>query len=296
MTRTRVLVLLCLFAASLPLLAPVAAKALTNVPGFTATYESTNAAGVASFSVIAAEDGPGPQALRVLRPAKPAPGVAHNFLFVLPVEPGLGTQYGDGLATVEATGDQDADDLTVIEPTFADMPWYADSTTDANYRYESFMTSELLPWVRANLSTTGHEKVWLLGFSKSGLGAQDLLLKHPTLFTLAASWDFPADMASDAEFGPTEEQEYGTDANYQANYRLTAAFASAHEAPFAGGPARIWIGGYHLFQSGVADYGSLLTSDGIPHMTEAPTQMAHRWDSGWVPLALAALAQMSPEA
>ena len=40
----------------------------------------------------------------------------------------------------------------------------------------------------------GTEQNWLIGFSKSGLGAQDLLLKHPDLFAAAASWDFPADM------------------------------------------------------------------------------------------------------
>ncbi len=30
----------------------------------------------------------------------------------------------------------------------------------------------------------------------------------------------------------------------------------------------------------------LLTSEGIQHSTEVPTEMAHRWDSGWVPLVL----------
>ena len=292
MKRTPVLLALCLFAASLPLLAPAAAQALTSIPGFTATYEGTNAAGVAMFSVVAANDGPGPQALRVLLPAKPAPGVAHNFLFVLPVEPGLGAQYGDGLATVEATGAQNADNLTVIEPTFADMPWYADSTTNPDYRYESFMTSELLPWVRANLSTTGHEKVWLLGFSKSGLGAQDLLLKHPGLFSVAASWDFPADMTSTDAYGSTEEAEYGSEANYADNYELTPSFVAAHKAPFTTAD-RIWVGGYALFQKDVTDYGALLTTAGIEHMTGVPVQMVHRWDSGWVPDALAALEQLS---
>ena len=57
------------------------------------------------------------------------------------------------------------------------------------------MTSELEPWVKANLATTGTEQNWLIGFSKSGIGAEDLLLKHPDLFTLAATWDFPADMS-----------------------------------------------------------------------------------------------------
>ena len=260
--------------------------------GFEAHYLSTDANGVESYDMISAFDGYGPQILRVLQPTDPAPGVAHNFLFVLPVEPGLGTSYGDGLATVEAANAQNEYNLTVIEPSFAIDPWYANNPDDPNLQYETFMTSELEPWVKANLATTGTEQNWLLGFSKSGLGAEDLLLKHPDLFTLAASWDFPADMPNYAEFGTSSEAEYGTDANYQANYRLTAAFLSAYEAPFTGSD-RIWIGGYSRFETDVSDYGSLLTSAGIAHTTETPTSMAHRWDSGWVPLALSALEQES---
>ena len=63
------------------------------------------------------------------------------------------------------------------------------------------MTSDLVPWVTQNLSTTGHEQNWLIGFSKSGIGGQDLILKHPDVFTLAATWDFPADMSSYGQFG-----------------------------------------------------------------------------------------------
>jgi hypothetical protein len=260
--------------------------------GFEAHYLSTDANGVESYDMISADDGYGPQILRVLPPTNPVPGVAHNFLFVLPVEPGLGTSYGDGLATVEAANAQNQYNLTVIEPSFAIDPWYANNPNDPDLQYETFMTSELEPWVKANLATTGTEQIWLLGFSKSGLGAQDLLLKHPNLFTLAASWDFPADMANYAEFGTISTAEYGTDANYQANYRLTAAFLSAHKTPFTGSD-RIWIGGYSKFETDVSDYGSLLTSAGIAHTTETPASMAHRWDSGWVPLALSALEQES---
>ena len=260
--------------------------------GFAADYLSTASDGVESYDMISADDGYGPQILRVLRPTDPAPGVAHNFLFVLPVEPGLGTSYGDGLATVQAAGAQNQYNLTVIEPSFAINPWYANNPDDPDLQYETFMTAELEPWVKANLATTGTEQIWLLGFSKSGLGAQDLLLKHPSLFTLAASWDFPADMPNYAEFGTISTAEYGTDANYQANYRLTPAFLTTYKTPFTG-TDRIWIGGYSKFQTDVSDYGALLTTEGIAHTTETPTSMAHRWDSGWVPLALSALEQES---
>ena len=85
---------------------------------------------------------------------------------------------------------------------------------------------------------------------------------------------------------------YGTSANFQANYRLSAAFLDAHKAPFVG-TDRIWIGGYNVFQTDMTYYDSLLASEGIAHSTETPTAMAHRWDSGWVPIALAALEQES---
>jgi hypothetical protein len=90
------------------------------------------------------------------------------------------------------------------------------------------------------------------------------------------------------EYGTNSSDSYGTDANFQANYRLTAAFLAARAAPFQANN-RIWIGGYQLFQQDMADYDALLTAQGIQHTTETPTAMTHAWDSDWLPIALAAL-------
>ena len=261
---------------------------------FSPQYESTDANNIQYYSFTSADDGDGPQTLRVLVPTHPAAGVADNFLYVLPVEAGLGDVFGDGLETLAALDAEDQYNLTIIEPTFAIDPWYANNPNDANLQYETFMTQDLEPWVKANLSITGTEQNWLIGFSKSGIGAQDLILKHPDLFQLAASWDFPADMSSYDELGTDPAANYGTDANFQANYRLTAAFVGAHAAPFLTNN-RIWIGGYFYYQTDVADYDALLTSEGILH-TDGPSQsMAHNWGSGWVPEALAALYQDSTQ-
>ena len=260
--------------------------------GFEVHYLSTDANGVESYDVISANNGPGPQVLRILRPTNPAPGVPHSFLYVLPVEAGLGNVFGDGLQVVQGLDAQDKYNLTIIEPSFGIDPWYADNPNDPDLRYETFMTQELVPWVQKNLATSGTEQSWLLGFSKSGLGAQDLILNHPDLFTLAASWDFPADMSDYGGPGSDPGANYGTDANYQANYRLTASFVDARKAPFQASN-RIWIGSYSLYPTDVSDYDSLLTSEGMLHTTETPQNMAHRWDSGWVPIALAALRQDS---
>lgn len=66
------------------------------------------------------------------------------------------------------------------------------------------------------------------------------------------------------------------DANFQANYRLSASFLSAHKGSFTGAN-RIWIGGYSAFGQDVTDYDALLTQQGIAHTTETPTAMAYRW-------------------
>jgi hypothetical protein len=182
--------------------------------------------------------------------------------------------------------------VTIIEPTFGIDSWSANNPNDPRLQYETFMTQELVPWIKQNLATTGSEQMWLIGFSKSGIGGQDLILKHPDLFTLAASWDFPADMATYDGLGSDPAANYGTDANYQANYRLTQAFVDARKAPFVANN-RIWIGGYALYQGDMTDYDNLLNTEGILHSTETPTSASHRWDSGWMPLAMAALYQDS---
>jgi hypothetical protein len=256
--------------------------------GLQVQFLSTDASGVQTYQMTSADNGPGPEYLRVLQPSNPAAGVAHNFIYVLPVEPGEGTTFGDGLQVIQSLNLQNLDNLTVIEPSFGIDPWYADNPLNASSQEDTFMATDLQPWVKANLSTTGSEQHWLIGFSKSGIGGQTLILRHPDKFTLAASWDFPADMSAYDEFGTSSGASYGTDANFQANYRLTAAFLAAHAAPFQANN-RIWIGGYQVFQQDMADYDALLTAQGIQHSTETPTAMTHTWTSGWVPIALAAL-------
>ena len=110
------------------------------------------------------------------------------------------------------------------------------------------------------------------------------------MFTLAASWDFPADMSSYSQ-GDGSAISFGTEANFQANYRLTPAFLNAHKAPFLRNN-RIWIGGYSLFRQDIWDYGTLLASDGIAHTTETPHLCATHLNIGGS-IALAALYQES---
>jgi hypothetical protein len=257
-------------------------------------YLGTDANGVDTYSAVSSDNGHGAQTIRVLRPTNPAAGVAHGFLVTLPVHAGSDdTTFGDGLDTARSLNAQNQYNLTIIEPSFGIDPWYANNPNDPAEQEETYLTTDLMPWAKQNLASTGTEQTWLIGFSKSGIGGQDLILKHPDLFTLAATWDFPADMSSYDQYGiDNSGASYGTDANFQSGYRLTPAFLGAHAAPFTA-HNRIWIGSYQIFQQDVADYNSLLTAQGIMHSAETPTSMSHSWASGWVPLALSALYQDS---
>lgn len=99
-------------------------------------------------------------------------------------------------------------------------------------------------------------------------------------------------MSSFDQFGSNSASNYRTDANFQANYRLTTAFVDVHKEPFLINN-RIWIGGYNLYSTDDPDYNNLPTSEAIVHSYVSQQYPANSWDSGWVPAAMAALYQDS---
>jgi hypothetical protein len=178
------------------------------------------------------------------------------------------------------------------------------------------MVLDLVPWARANF---GALPSWLLGFSRSGYGVTDLLLRNPSVFDEAAAWDFPAEWQWDTlggyfsqGIGTDYSTPQGTQANFENNYRLMipdgggtfglgglpSTFLTAHAAPFQGRP-RLWISGdvgASLFQTPrqqIADFDARLTALGVKHIAAiTATVRTHAWSSGWVPGALAGLQQM----
>ncbi len=69
-------------------------------------------------------------------------------------------------------------------------------------------------------------------------------------------------MSSYDDLGTSPAANYGTEANFAANYQLTEAFVAAHKTPFLA-QDRIWLGGYSLYQQDMSDYAALLKSQGV---------------------------------
>ena len=236
-------------------------------------------------------DTPGlqPFAVRVLAPDHPSMNYQHSFLFDLPVEPGLAqSTYGNGLDELQRLDVQNQYNTTIVEPIFPIDSWYADHPSDTTINFETFMSKYLPAWVDRNFATSGAEKNLLVGFSKSGYGALDLLLKYPSLFDAAAAFDFPADMAAYDEFGSSSSRNYGTDTNFQNNYRLTNTFIDTWGAPFTTAE-RVWISEGPAYQAHVANFSGLLTSQGVSHTLSIQTNNAHTWSGGWLSAAVSGL-------
>jgi hypothetical protein len=166
-------------------------------------YQGVDGNGVQLYNVTWNTLGSHPFAVEVLAPDHPSANYPHSFLYALPVEAGLAqSNYGNGLDALQQLGVQNQYNATIIEPIFPIDPWYADNPNDATIDFETFMATFLPAWVDSTLATTGTEENLLIGFSKSGYGALDLLFKHPSVFAAAAAWDFPADMAAYDSLAP----------------------------------------------------------------------------------------------
>jgi len=66
--------------------------------------------------------------------------------------------------------------------------WYWDSPVDANYKYETYVSNELINWVDSKYKTIKDRKGRAItGLSMGGHGALYLALKHPDVFGAAGS-------------------------------------------------------------------------------------------------------------
>jgi hypothetical protein len=252
-------------------------------------YQGTDASGAQVYDVTWSTSGLQPFAVRVLAPDDPSTSYQHTFLYDLPVEAGLAQpNFGDGLDELQKLNAQNQYNATIIEPIFPIDSWYADSATDPTINYETFMSTILPQWVDSNFDPSGTDKNLLIGFSKSGYGDLDLLFKHPSVFDAAAAFDVPADM-SYSTFQSDSAPNYGTEANFEDNYQLSSSFINALKAPFTT-EDRIWISEGPLYGTQVADFDSLLSSQGVMHtLSTAETNDAHSWSGGWLSNAVAGL-------
>lgn len=219
-----------------------------------------------------------PTQLRVLLPDPVEKGRTYPIVYVLPVEAGTESRYGDGLTEIQKQGLHKKHRAIFAAPTFSHLPWYADHPTDPALRQESYFLNVIVPFVDKTYPVRAKaEERHLLGFSKSGWGAWSLLLRHPERFGKAAAWDAPLMMDGPGKYG--SGAIFGTKENF-AKYRITTLLADRADRIRSG--KRLLLLGAGNFQSEHEQAHALLKRLKIDHdYTDGPVRK-HDWHSGWV--------------
>jgi S-formylglutathione hydrolase FrmB len=225
--------------------------------------------------------------VRILLPKGLGSPETRRVLFVLPVEAGTATRWGDPLRAVTAAQVADRFGFVVVLPTFSDLPWYCDHATDPQIRQESYLLNAVLPLV-ARLYPHEARRRALLGFSKSGWGAFSLILRHPDAFGAAAAWDAPMMMPTPG-FGM--DKIVGTLENFE-RHRIPRLLDACPESVRQ--TRRLGLFGYGNFRTDTQAAHALMTRLGIPHAYADGPLRKHHWESGWLEGAAQSLREMLP--
>jgi hypothetical protein len=226
----------------------------------------------------------GPTVVRVILPEPLIAGKRYPVLYVLPVEPEGGFRFGDGLEEGRKLNLANKHQVICVAPSFKVVPWYGNHATDPKVRQEDFVLKSLVPDVDQRFPTVADsEHRWLLGFSKSGWGASVLLMRHPTVFGYAATWDAPFLLNGEnhgKEWGPIGIKDvFGTKETFLAVLppTLLADHANALKQR-----RRLVLGVGVDWKSHVVGMHELLDQRRIPHAYLPELLVKHRWDTGWL--------------
>ncbi|MEZ6057016.1 MAG: alpha/beta hydrolase-fold protein [Planctomycetaceae bacterium] len=224
--------------------------------------------------------------IRVLLPPQPVVGKRYPVIYLLPVEAGRESRYGDGMTEVLKQQLHHRHDAIFVAPSFSQLPWYADHPTEPAIRQESYFLDVVIPYIERTYpaSAQGSDRL-LVGFSKSGWGAWTLLLRHPETFGRAVAWDAPLMMPDLGLYG--NKPIFATSDNFQ-KYRVTDLLKKRAELlkKTSQDSPRLILAGYGNFQKHHEQAHDLLEELEIPHVELTTPPRPHNWHSGWLPEAL----------
>lgn len=249
-----------------------------------------------TFSEINNTDNAGNQDMRVLPPVTPNTSYEHAFLWMLPVEAGQGTTFGDSMQTIADLAANDNFNLTCIQPGYPIDPWYGNNPDDPQTRQVDFLL-QLVAWAKqSEYAVTGTEKHYIIGFSKSGFGGQTVFMQHQDIFSGVISWDAACDLQLITDYGGDADDSFGDQTALDSSILYDPNLTTWKALGDTGSVNRIQLAaGINLVEP-TSDYASRLTADGILNTYTYVETDSHQWapTPGWVgPNLLRLLGSMS---
>jgi hypothetical protein len=240
----------------------------------------------------------GSNAVEVLLPSNYDPAQSYRVLYVLPVHPGIGGPWGDGLQEVKKLGTHDLHDIICVSPAFDTWPYYGSHASDPSIRHELYILEVLLPLIDTAYSThkTASSRM-LLGFSKSGWGSMALIFRNPDVFGYAVSWDAPL-MMTEKHLGLYETTgHFGTRESMARYAPVNCVHKNAgqfHEH------IRLAVLGHNFFGTRwfhdlphTWRFHRLLRRLGIRHVYDNQIKVPHTWNAEWMGPAIDILMQLA---
>jgi S-formylglutathione hydrolase FrmB len=272
----------------LPLAALIASLLLLSAevgaadPGLEVESTTTDERGVITHMVRSPHQS-GTIPIRVLVPRDLRPGEKVPVLYLLPVEKGLESHYGDGVREVLEHDLHDRHRLVCVAPSFSQLPWYADHPDETGIQQESYLLKDVIPFIQRNYPVRQQSRHrHLVGYSKSGWGAFTLILRHPHQFGQAAAWDAP--MMMDKPGGYGSGPIFGGEENFQ-HYQVTRLIEHADRS-FTRQSRLILTGYFGDFRQHHIALHELMKEQGILHQYRDGPTRKHDWHSGWLAEAL----------
>lgn len=213
-------------------------------------------------------------AVTLLRPRGPV----RRIVIALPVEKHNGTKYGSALEEISRLPTTLRDGTLFAAPTFSASPWLVNHSSRADQQQEDHFTQVVVPTV---LATLGGEQprppVHLLGYSKGGFAALNLIARHPGVFTAVSVWD--PSLLSDRPPHPQLVELAGDIARLD-EYDVRSNLRR-HAEPLRGG-RRIALGGIGTLEADWTAGRRLLQRLDIPHRAYRDAPAEHRWSAAWL--------------
>jgi hypothetical protein len=220
-----------------------------------------------------------PCAVQVLLPDKFDKARQYKLLYVLPIDKvrrsGRGAVVFDGgIREAQRLDLANKHGIICVEPHFSGMPWFGDNPDNPKVRNDSYLPDVIVPFIDRTFPTVAKPEGRILaGFSKSGIGAVSLLLRHPEVFGRAGSWDAP--LMEDH----TRTEYYGPQENFMKHYYIPDLL-SLRADMLKDQPARIAIAG--LGWGDTVKAHQLMEQLKIPHYCDDSLKGRHEWPSGWL--------------
>jgi hypothetical protein len=139
-------------------------------------------------------------------------------------------------------------------------------------------TLEVIGRLRSHYAGMASEiRVFLLGFSKSGWGAMNLLLQHPQGIDGMLIWDAPLSTDWNEKWGMRES--FGDKEHFTAHYMLPEILKTHYSNAK---DKKIVIAGYDLFENESRAFVRLLREYDIPVIHDSTMSYQHRWNREWI--------------